>query len=336
MKPKQILLSVIFGLTAVFLIIAYQKTQTVIKEKESFVHEMKEYVAVLSFKERLLNAKEWIVQDWEWARKEKASLAHLEKAKTHYNNIFNESFALVYFAIGFVLLCLLLYFKYSIKWAIGYGLLIVSFSFLGIGIYTPMMDIQVYSENLEIPLYVEGAEVIQYAEDEAHLDAIPFVDKLWGKVKDVIADKKIDISKEFHGKMYYFYNNKSVVDLITILFDAKNYLVAYAILLFSIGIPVLKMTLSILVLLFRNWSAWKFTRKVVKAIGKWSMADVFVVAVFLSYLSIKNMNPGVETDATTLIGLYFFFSYVVVSMIASYFVDAAVKEMEKVEELTIS
>ena len=66
------------------------------------------------------------------------------------------------------------------------------------------------------------------------------------------------------------------------------------------------------------------------------MADVFVVAIFLSYLSIKNMNPGVETDASTLIGLYFFFAYVVISMIASYFVDAAVKEMEKVEELTIS
>lgn len=336
MKTKQILLAFIFGLTAIFLIFAYQKTQIVIEEKEAFVQEMKEYVAVLDFKERLLNAKEWIVQDWEWKQKAEKSAAHLKAAKTHYDNLYSQAFLLVYIAIAFVFISVVLYFKYSIKWAIGYSLLIISFSFLGIGIYTPMMDIQVYSEDLEIPLYIEGGEVIQYAEDEAHLDAIPFVDQLWGKIKDIIEDKKIDISKEFHGKMYYFYNNKSVVDLITILFDAKNYLVAYSILLFSIGIPVLKMTLSLIVLLFRNWSRWKFTRKVVKAIGKWSMADVFVVAVFLSYLSIKNMNPGVETDASTLIGLYFFFSYVVISMIASYFVDAAVKEMEKVEELTIS
>ena len=336
MKPRQIILFIIFGLTGAFLIFAYQKTQNVIKEKEDFVHEMKEYVTVLDFKERLLNAKEWVIQDWEWKRKHQESLTHLEKAKSHYNQIYDESMYIVYAALVFVLICLILYLRYSVPWALGYSLLIISFSFLGIGIYTPMMDIKVYSEDLTIPLYVDGKEVVQYAEDEAYLNAIPFVDQLWGEVKGAIADKKIDISKEFHGEMYYFYNNKSVVDLIMILFDAKNYLVAYSILFFSIGIPVLKMTLSLIVLLFRNWSRWNLARKIIKVIGKWSMADVFVVAVFLAYLSIKNMNPGVETDASTLIGLYFFFAYVMISMIATYFVDAAVKQMEKTKEPTIS
>jgi hypothetical protein len=315
---------------------AYQQTNKVIKEKESFVHEMKSYVEVLDFKERLLNAKEWIVQDWEWENKKKASIVHLEKASVHYDNIHRESMYIVYVALVFILICVILYIKVSVSWAIGFSLLIVSFSFLGIGIYTPMMDIKVYSTDLEIPLKVDGEEVVQYAENEAHLDNIPFVDQLWKKIKSKIAEQKIDISKEFHGKMFYFYNNKSIVDLITILFDANNYLVAYSILTFSIGIPLLKMILSIIVLLFRNWSKWNFTRKLVKGIGKWSMADVFVVAIFLSYLSIKNMNPGVETDASTLIGLYFFFAYVMISMLAGYFVDAAVKQMEKTEELTIS
>ena len=44
MKTKQIVLSIIFGLTAIFLIFAYQQTQLVIDEKEAFVHEMKELI----------------------------------------------------------------------------------------------------------------------------------------------------------------------------------------------------------------------------------------------------------------------------------------------------
>ena len=182
MKTKQIVLSIIFGLTAIFLIFAYQQTQLVIDEKEAFVHEMKEYVAILDFKERLLNAKEWVVQDWEWSKKKEASSVHLQQAKVHYDNLYHQAFLLVYVSLGFILLCLALYFKYSIKWAVGYSLLIVSFSFLGIGIYTPMMDIRVYSEDLTIPLHIDGEEVVQYAEDEAHLDNLPFVDQLWGKI----------------------------------------------------------------------------------------------------------------------------------------------------------
>jgi len=48
------------------------------------------------------------------------------------------------------------------------------------------------------------------------------------------------------------------------------------------------------------------------------------------------MNTGIKTDASTLIGLYFFFAYVMISMIATYFMAAAVKQTEKVEELEIS
>lgn len=336
MKTKQLTLSLIFALTGVFLIFAYQQTIKVVKEKDAFVSEMNAYVSVLNFKERLLNAKEWIVQDWEWKQKKEESLVHLNQAQKHYENLFQEAFYVVLVACIFVLICVILYIRTSVTWALAFSLLISSFSFLGIGIYTPMMDIKVYSHELKIPMKVDGKEVVKYAEEEASVDRIPFVDQLWGKIKSKLIDKKIDISKEFHGDMYYFYNNKSIVDLIQILFKAQNYLVAYAILLFSIGIPVLKMTLSLIVLVFRNWSGWNFTRKLIKIIGKWSMADVFVVSVFLAYLSIQNMNPGVETDATTRIGLYFFLAYVIISMIANYFVDFAVKQIQKEKELTIS
>jgi len=68
-----------------------------------------------------------------------------------------------------------------------------------------------------------------------------------------------------------------------------------------------------------------FKRKAVGRIGKWSMADVFVVATFLSYLSFSNMNSGIDTEAKTLVGLYFFLAYCILSIASSPIIELAVK-----------
>jgi uncharacterized paraquat-inducible protein A len=53
-------------------------------------------------------------------------------------------------------------------------------------------------------------------------------------------------------------------------------------------------------------------------IGKWSMVDVFVVAVFLVYLT---ANKGDVSRAEVEVGLYFFLAYVIVSMFVSLSAD---------------
>jgi len=67
-------------------------------------------------------------------------------------------------------------------------------------------------------------------------------------------------------------------------------------------------------------------KKAVGRIGKWSMADVFVVATFLSYLSFSNMNTGIDTEANTLVGLYFFLAYCILSITSSHIIELAVKK----------
>ena len=57
--------------------------------------------------------------------------------------------------------------------------------------------------------------------------------------------------------------------------------------------------------------------------GKWSMADVFVVAVFLAYLAFSNIQSGIQTESNTLPGLYFFLSYCLLSIMASTFFASA-------------
>ena len=51
-----------------------------------------------------------------------------------------------------------------------------------------------------------------------------------------------------------------------------------------------------------------------KLIGKWSMADVFVVSTFLVYFS---ASKGSMSQAEVQVGFYFFFIYVIVSMLTS-------------------
>jgi uncharacterized paraquat-inducible protein A len=58
--------------------------------------------------------------------------------------------------------------------------------------------------------------------------------------------------------------------------------------------------------------------KFFKMIGKWSMVDVFVVAVFLVYLT---ANKGEVSRAEVEMGLYFFLAYVIVSMLVSLSAD---------------
>jgi len=137
---------------------------------------------------------------------------------------------------------------------------------------------------------------------------------------------KVDIpDKVFEGRMYYYFQSKSVIDLINVLLESKNYVVAVSIFGFSVLVPFIKLTLSVLLLLSRPFRESGLVKKTVGRIGKWSMADVFVVATFLSYLSFSNMNSGIDTEAKTLVGLYFFLAYCILSIASSQFIEITVK-----------
>jgi len=136
--------------------------------------------------------------------------------------------------------------------------------------------------------------------------------------KDLTIDLKV-YSKTFDGKMYFFYQCKSILELIQILFTNHNFVVGFAILLFSIIAPVAKLIMFYIYLFTSNLNKKTTLLKIISYVGKYSMADVFVVANFLAYLSFMNMNVGVNTESSTLVGLYFFFGYCILS-IGTYFV----------------
>lgn len=86
----------------------------------------------------------------------------------------------------------------------------------------------------------------------------------------------------------------SIMATVRELWDDQRLLVAALIFVFSVCIPVLKSLLLTVAYVARRSAAALPLARFVSAIGKWSMADVFVVAVFLAVLSTSHA----ETQAT--------------------------------------
>ncbi len=128
---------------------------------------------------------------------------------------------------------------------------------------------------------------------------------------------------EYLGDIVLSFESKGVIGSIVKLWESGDIVVAMVILLFSVIVPVLKVSSLLIVSIFMES---RFAHGIItffKMIGKWSMVDVFVVAVFLVYLT---ANKGDVSRAEVEMGLYFFLAYVIVSMFVSLSADRMLKE----------
>lgn len=133
----------------------------------------------------------------------------------------------------------------------------------------------------------------------------------------------------------------SVINTVEELWLSDKYLVAVLILLFSIGIPVVKSILVSWAFFVKNTDLQKKVLGYVSVIGKWSMADVFVVAIFLAVLSTNHSATQTdqqismfgfnlkliissETLSSVLHGFYFFVGYCLISMVGTQLMYSAV------------
>ena len=128
---------------------------------------------------------------------------------------------------------------------------------------------------------------------------------------------------EYLGDIVLSFESKGVIGSIVKLWETGDIIVAIVILLFSVVVPVLKVLSLLVVSIFMESPFAHGIIKFFKMIGKWSMVDVFVVAVFLVYLT---ANKGDVSRAEVEMGLYFFLAYVIVSMLGSLSADRMLKE----------
>lgn len=136
---------------------------------------------------------------------------------------------------------------------------------------------------------------------------------------------------------------RSIIGTIFDLYKSDKLFVAWLILFFSIVVPLLKAILVLLSLWGKGPVAPERGLRWVRRIGKWSMADVMVVAVVIVFLStrydenivaksLKVFGMSLKVEVKTLVmahleaGFYWFVGYCLVSLAALEWVEPAASQ----------
>ena len=145
------------------------------------------------------------------------------------------------------------------------------------------------------------------------LSLATFISLIYGLINPILM---VTIHKqvEYLGDVILSFESKGIIGSINKLFNSGEVAVALTILLFSILLPLLKSLTLTSTLLFQEHSWSRHLVNFFRHIGKWSMLDVFVVAIFLVYLT---SNGGGISQAEIQVGLYFFLMYVLLSMVTT-------------------
>lgn len=122
------------------------------------------------------------------------------------------------------------------------------------------------------------------------------------------------------GEVVFKYEAKSIFSTVQSLFSHGNIIIAALITLLSIFVPLLKMSVVGMNLFNVAPSLHKKAHDLIHLLGKWSMADVFVVAILISIFALDTQD---FTRAGSDLGLYFFSAYCLLSLLVT---NAVLKE----------
>lgn len=262
----------------------------VLKGVEEFTKNRTEYTNRVSVLEGAGDAYQYIPFVSDWDSKVQEGDVFKNRSNRNYDDIQFHALLYVFGSLALIIASIVIFIKSDLLWKyLSLSLLVISIFCLLVGIFTPMMEFAVFGTDIKIG----GLEMFT----------------------------------TFNGRTYFLYQVKSIVGLIGILFSEGSYLVGVAILLFSIVLPVTKLVISLLQIFSPKVAKNKTGNFITNYLGKWSMADVFVVALLLGFFAVSSLGaPGVETQTGSLVGLYYFFAYCMISLLTTYFIKMAVKK----------
>lgn len=121
---------------------------------------------------------------------------------------------------------------------------------------------------------------------------------------------------EVEGTIEAYQKTRSISGTIKDLYQANNTLVAFLVALFSIVIPVCKLLMLLTAVLIKSSVHQNKLVAINSLLSKWSMADVFVVAIIVTYMAAHATSAAGPTGETLLqfnaqfeIGFYYFTAY---------------------------
>ena len=124
---------------------------------------------------------------------------------------------------------------------------------------------------------------------------------------------------QMEGQIQAYSSTRSILGTVDELARTGNLLVAFMVVFFSLVIPVFKLLLLLISLLISSEPAQRFLLRVNSMLSKWSMADVFVMALLVAYMAgsasgqvgeLLIMNARLEP------GFFYFLAYCLFSIVA--------------------
>ena len=115
-------------------------------------------------------------------------------------------------------------------------------------------------------------------------------------------------------KFFVFSARFSILGSLEALWRAHEYFLFAAVGLFSVAFPIAKLGASLAV-----WYGAGLATEWIEELGRWSMLDVFLLAILL--VTIRGAGTGAHTE----IGLYIFAAAVIVSILAARWFRSAIR-----------
>jgi hypothetical protein len=156
---------------------------------------------------------------------------------------------------------------------------------------------------------------------------VAFLDASGGDLRKIIGERltpQITAALQKNvNEVEVYSQTRSIIGSVRRLYEVGSPVPATLILLFSVIVPLAKGVLVAWAVFMKDAAHRLRTVHFVESIAKWSMADVFVVALFIAYLAAQaSQSSGTDPNAAPLIaftahfgaGFYWFAAYCLLSL----------------------
>ena len=167
---------------------------------------------------------------------------------------------------------------------------------------------------------------------------VAMVEGMGGDLRKMIIDKLAPaLMKSLEGgveNVEVYTQTRSILGSVRELYRVGSPMPATLILLFSVIIPFGKAALVAWAVFMRDAAARVRTVRFVELIAKWSMADVFVVALFIAFLAARASQTAPDSSNPALVsfsahfgpGFYWFAAYCVFSLASQQWMSRVASE----------
>ena len=214
-------------------------------------------------------------------------------------------------------------------------MLVISLGLLLPGIFAPVLTIRgvLTKEGVAYvaPLMLErglNEDTMATLKSLINPQMVSMMQALGGDLRQMIIDRlgpQLSTAlQQDVGDVEVYQQTRSIMGAVRQLYDVGSPFPATLILLFSVVVPLTKAALVGMAVYMRSASSRLRTLSFVETIAKWSMADVFAVALFIVFLAAQatQQPPGAPESAPPLLaftahfgpGFYWFAGYCLFSL----------------------